>query len=231
MIIHRVSLHRVEHPGRVARSSVGGYPILADGQEWPRCKLCGLREVLFFQMDLPGESGLPFAAGSHLLVFMCPKHNEIPALGSDVASGGRLPDGYWDRNEGHYRLILNPPGVPEVVHEREPHLIYSEMVLHADEEAASGPEAPYLYGSEGFKVGGIPSWAQDPEEHRCSCGAAMAFICQVPLDHGFLKDEQADSQPDSFSTEEYCLFLGNEVYIFGCNSQCGPLSVWAVVQN
>jgi hypothetical protein len=231
MIVHRVSLRHVEILARVVRSSVGGYPILADGQGWPRCKLCDARQVLFFQMDLSGEFGLAVAPGSHLLVFMCPKHNEIPALGDELASEGRLPEGYWDRNEGHDRLILNPPDRPEVIHEREPDLIYSEMVLNRDEEAVSGLDAPFVPGSHGFKVGGVPSWAQDPEDYRCTCGSEMAFICQVPLNFGFRKAEQAECQPDSFSPEEYSLFLGNEVYIFGCTSQCDPLSVWATIQN
>jgi hypothetical protein len=231
MIAHSVSLNHPEDLARVARSSIGGYPILADGQGWPRCKLCDSQQVLFFQMDLSSEFGLPFASGSHLLVFMCPRHNEIPALGDELAVGGKLPEGYWHQNEGHYGLIMNPPGVPEVVHEVEPHLIYSEVLFQANEETTSGPDAPHVYGSEGFKVGGVPSWAQNPESYWCSCGSEMAFICQVPLDFGFRKAEQADSQPESFSTEEYCLFLGNEVYIFGCTSQCEPLSVWAVVQN
>jgi hypothetical protein len=41
----------------------------------------------------------------------------------------------------------------------------------------------------------------------------------------------APRQPDSFSNDDYCLLLGNEVYIFACEAQCDLRAVHVVVQN
>ncbi|MFJ8667055.1 hypothetical protein [Streptomyces sp. NPDC093600] len=50
------------------RNSVGGWPFLDEGQEWPDC-FCGEQMVLFFQLDIPSDLD-PFG-GDHLLVFHC----------------------------------------------------------------------------------------------------------------------------------------------------------------
>src|SRR6185503_9030224 len=93
------------------------------------------------------------------------------------------------------------------------------------------PASHFLVGSGGVKVGGTPSWVQQPEVHVCCCGSRMAFIGQVPLDHPFPKLPDAPEQPDTFSAEDYCLFLGNETYLFACERQCHPGAVWPVLQN
>lgn len=240
MITHRITLSRVKKGAAAPRCSAGGSAILARGQTYPTCKLCRARLVLFFQFDLDEAFELPFQAGSHLTVFMCPTHNEIHSL---CPESGRnyelppeypyrtLPKRYWDHNPGHFRLLLNPPGVREVVHEPDTHLVSQSMRFKKTAETVEDHGLGEILGSQGFKVGGLPAWSQDPEYYRCSCGAAMRFVCQLPGMFGFDKQPEAPEQPNSFSRTQYCLFLGNDVYLFACEEQCRPEAVWVVLQN
>src|SRR5882672_822933 len=108
MIIQKVLFDEVEDKSKLLRSSIGGYPILAEGQEWPKCKICSEHQVLFFQLDIIEQFELPFKTGSHLSAFMCINHDEPikPPLWPKYS--GRLPDNYWDYTEegnlGHYKL-------------------------------------------------------------------------------------------------------------------------------
>ena len=122
------------------------------------------------------------------------------------------------------------PGSSEATLEEEPHLA-SHPLHFAEQDGITRVVAGFEIGAEGLKVGGTPSWAQEREPHRCSCGAEMSFIAQVPANFGFRRRPAAPEQPDSFSADDYCLFLGNEVYLFGCTRQCHPRAVWPVVQN
>jgi len=230
MKTHRVVLNRVGQAGRVARSSVGGYPVLAADQEWPLCGLCGARQVLFFQLDLPARLGLPFEDGSHLAVFACAVHKAPPASPPPAA---RLPAEYLRPGGGHYRLVLNRPAASERVLELEPRLVHLEIALTAEVETLEreGPGAGYDVGSEGFKAGGVPSWAGPPERRQCACGAEMGFLCQVPLDYGFLKSPAAPPQPDAPSPAHYTLFEGSELYVFACAAQCSPYAVWPIARE
>ncbi|MGW1494045.1 hypothetical protein [Streptomyces sp. NPDC002402] len=74
---------------RPTRNSVGGWPFLDDGQEWPRC-FCGERMALFFQLDVPAD--VEAFGGDHLLVFHCGAHNEAS---DPVTADGRLVPRYW----------------------------------------------------------------------------------------------------------------------------------------
>ena len=62
-------------------------------------------------------------------------------------------------------------------------------------------------GRSEFKIGGVPSWAQDPAFYRCACGAEMVYLSQVPVDLGFEKRADRPEQPDTFSSDHYGLFL------------------------
>jgi len=173
---------------------------------------------LFFQLELRPEFELPFEPNSHLLVFQCPVHEDIPTLWYEED----LPPEYWLENNGHYALILNRPGQVESLEATDPAVEFApmEFELHKAVTRLAGMiTEQFPVGKPGFKVGGVPSWAQNPESHRCCCGAEMAFICQIP------------QEPDPFSSSECSLFLGNAIYIFACAAQCHPMAVWAVVQN
>jgi hypothetical protein len=85
---------------------------------------------------------------------------------------------------------MNPPGVKEQRFELEPHLVHHAMKFRKTLENPTDHGLGNIVGVQGFKVGGIPSWIQDPEYYVCSCGGTMRFICQLPGDHGFPKTAQ-----------------------------------------
>lgn len=203
------------------RDSIGGSPVLPAGQEWPVCPKSGERMVLFFQFDIRPEFALPFAPGSHFSVFMSPQVNEIPTF-NFIPSGQRLPERFWTGREPHFSVLLHPPGMPEQpMDPPDSHLEHRRLIF----EPVNAIEEPGLY------LGGKPQWLQDPEEHPGPNGESMAFICQLTENYGFPKRLDAPSQPDSFSHDEYCLFLGNQSYFFGMPSRPEPEAVWVVVQN
>jgi hypothetical protein len=205
--------------------------------------------VLFLQFDVQADFGLPFQTGSHLSVFMCPRHNDAPEMFSDL----QLPAAYWERRlriDGtirFYELFLHRAGVAAHIQAADEHLLPQQIEFELTQEVADNQKIPLLMhpqfpgvslsidetvgGLQGLKVGGQPSWAQGPEVHRCSCGAAMRFLCQIPENWPFPKLPKAPKQADSFSADDYCLFLGNEVYLFACEAQCDPRAVHVVVQN
>jgi hypothetical protein len=59
----------------------------------------------------------------------------------------------------------------------------------------------------------------------------MRLLLQIPEGFGFEMAPGALPQPNSFSTKQYCLFLGNELYLLGCTRQCHPLAVLPVLQH
>lgn len=237
------------------RDSVGGRPILPENVPLPVCE-CGKRMTLYFQFDIRTEFGLPFITGSHLSVFMCACHNDAPA----AIYGEPLPDRFWTSRRSSmkkirfYEILLHGPGIPEVIHSEDERLVaqgmhFSREAEEIRQEDAEGnetvvtlePHPKYpgtsldagkpVRGRPGFKIGGHPSWAQDTELHTCCCGAEMRFLCQIPEDFPFRKRPEAPSQPDSFSANDYALFLGNSIYLFACESQCSQWALIPVCQN
>jgi hypothetical protein len=206
------------------RDSIGGAAVLPAGMKWPHCA-CGQRMVLFFQLDVAEEFGLPFAPGSHLSIFMCPADNDAP----EQFRKHRLPAQIWKRRrqidgkKRFYELVLHRPGSREQVHPVEPSLVRRGLRFDRKPEEVTG--------AQGFKVGGHPFWVQMPSYHQCACGAEMRFLCQLPENFPFRKTREAPEQADSFSRNDYCLFLGNCVYLLACEAQCDPLAVHPVVQN
>jgi hypothetical protein len=223
MHAHRVSDAALGR-GTVSRDSIGGAGVLPADMPWPACE-CGEPMALFFQLDVAAAFGLPFRAGSHLAVFMCPAHNDAP----EQFDTHVLPARHWERRRRidgslrFYEVILFKPGRRERTHPREPHLVPRRLRFEQAIEAVDG--------LQGFKVGGHPFWCQAPAYHACPCGAEMRLLCQVPEDHPFRKAAGAAPQPDAFSATAYGLFLGNAVYLLACEAQCSPFAVHPVVQN
>lgn len=197
---------------RPARNSMGGWPFLDEAQEWPEC-FCGERMALFFQLDIPLD--LEHFGGDHLLVFHCRTHNDA----SDPPTAtGRLVPRYWDAPQLHYprpfwRVLLQRHA-ERPTPEAEPSLRSLPLALSpfVDTPDRHGT------GAQTFKVGGTPSWAQEPEHYTCACGADLVYVCQVPENMEFGDDTDA-------------LFLGNEIYLLACPSHCDPAAVWPVNQN
>lgn len=208
-------------PSVTPRCSIGGSAILPAGLEVPDCRNCGAKLLLFLQYDIDASWSLPFEAGSRLVVFMCPKCNEIPSF--NPFPGGALPADFWLSAEGHFFAAMCKPADEEVILPQKPLLVTKE--LHFEPTAEEG----HMPGS--VCVGGSPFWLQDPERFVCRCGSELAFVSQVAENFGFEKQADAPAQPNSFSADEYCLFLGNEVYVFACPRQCDPRAVWITVQG
>jgi hypothetical protein len=207
-----------------ARNSVGGWPFLAEGQAWPEC-FCGERMALFFQLDVPQRMG-PFS-GDHLAVFHCSAHNDavFPPL-----TEGRLAAEYWDVPQGPYSgsfarvLLQREAALPAPDPDPLIRALPLKLVPFADELDAYG------LGAQGFKVGGVPSWAQDPEYYRCACGVELVYLCQVPENWEFEMYPGSPDQPYSIG-DALTLMLGNEVYLLACPAHCNPAAVWPVNQR
>src|SRR5215469_15924691 len=75
---HRVTWQAVADADEVIRSSVGGSPVLPDGEVWPVCAEphCHRPMALFFQIEIEARFALPFASGSILSVFQCLDHDD-----------------------------------------------------------------------------------------------------------------------------------------------------------
>lgn len=211
------------------RNTVGGVPFMPAGVSVPRCRICNAPMVLFFQMDIQAEFEIPFEDGSHLLIFMCPTHNEATGLAS-LYNDVPLPDQYWQSDEGHYALFLFPPCQLQNDGHMDEHIESFQVTFdRALEEVQTFED--FDVGSYCFKVGGVPGWMNYCVDKRCTCGGKMSFVCQIPDGFGFKKIPTAPEQPDSFSASEYCLFLGNQVYVLACELQCNPRAVIAVCDN
>ena len=228
--MHCFELTMVSAAAPDPRGFVGGTPPLPAGSDWPRCRLCGDDLVHFLDVTLPGESA-PFRAGSRLQIFACRRHDDIAGTTysdygrfASAAGSRRLPEGYWGISDGHYLIRLLPPDAGVVPGRPETRLAPRNLSQARAEDSRTRP-------NPAFKLFGHPSWAQDPEEHECSCGAAMRLLLQVPADFGFDRAPGAPDQPNSFSRSHYALFLGNELYLLACPAQCHPLAVWPVLQN
>ncbi|WP_327325639.1 hypothetical protein OG735_26555 [Streptomyces sp. NBC_01210] len=209
---------------RPARNSVGGWPFLDDGQEWPRC-FCGERMALFFQLDVPADVE-PFG-GDHLLVFHCGAHNEAS---DPVTADGRLVPRYWAAPQppypGTFWRVLRQRDAARPTTEPEPAVRALPLTLRPFVDTPDGER-----GAQGFKVGGTPSWAQFPEHYRCACGAELLFVCQVPEGWEFDVRPGLPEQPYTLGSDSYVLFLANEVYLLACPARCDPAAVWPVNQN
>ena len=203
------------------RNTIGGWPILAAGEAWPLC-YCGERMVFFFQVDVP--PGVPAFGGHHLLVFQCPTHD-------DVAVGpAQLPERFWDEAAEPYegpfwRILFRTAGAPAA--DADPYLQGHRLAVRPDTESVD----EYGRGSQGFKLGGVPSWAQYPEHYRCACGTDLAFVCQVPENFGFDMWPMKAQQSGGTSDDQVHLFLGSEIYILACPARCHPEAAWPVLQN
>ncbi|MFJ3728879.1 hypothetical protein ACIPYQ_40855 [Streptomyces sp. NPDC090045] len=210
---------------RPTRNSLGGWPFFEAGQQWPEC-FCGERMTLFFQLDIPADVG-PFS-GDHLSVFHCHEHNDAT---DPQMTNGRLVPRYWDAPQPplpspFWRVLLQRNATQEAP-EPDPSVCALPLALRSFEDT---PTAPRGIGAQMFKVGGTPSWAQDPEYYRCACGAELMYVCQVPENMEFAVSPDAPEQPYSMP-DSYGLFLGNEVYLLACPDHCDPAAVWPVNQH
>lgn len=212
------------------RGFIGGAPPLPTDSAWPTCRLCGDDLVHFLDIEL-AEGVSPFKPGSRLQIFTCRQHDDIAGTiysnydpFQSATMSKQLPDRYWEITDGHYLLRLLPPNAPVSENSVETRLVLQNLRQLKREDSEHNPLVA-------FKLFGHPSWAQDPEEHLCCCGNPMRLLLQIPENAGFDMTAGAPQQPNSFSRSQYCLFLGNELYLLACTAQCHPLALWPVLQN
>lgn len=212
------------------RGFIGGTPPLPAESDWPSCRMCSNDLVHYLDLELP-EGCSPFKAGSRLQVFGCREHDDIAGtiysnyerFGA-ITRAKRLPENYWEITDGHYLLRLLPPRMPLKSGSKENRLALRNLRLTKKEDSEAEPLMS-------FKLLGHPAWSQDPENHVCSCGEPMRLLLQIPESVGFDMAPGAPQQPNSFSREQYCLFLGNELYLLACTGQCNPLALLPVLQH
>lgn len=228
------------------RNTIGGWPVLPAQEPWPLC-FCGERMVLFFQFDIPSD--IAAFGGDHVLVFQCPAHNDAVVTEGALE---RLPERFWDNPPPLYtapgafwRIMLHRDDTVPAVN-ADPYLLPRVLNIqpttehvtlwHPDEGLADEGDTDQAFADRGvgrreFKIGGVPSWAQERESYTCCCGAELVYVCQVPEDTGFDKQPHQPEQLDTFNSNKYGLFLGNENYILACPAHCHPAAAWPVNQN
>jgi hypothetical protein len=185
--------------------------------------------VFYFQLDFLKAFELPLRSNSHMLVFMCPLHNDMPTEMIDNTDG-RLPDQYWQKTFGHYALILNQPNSQEKSCPKEQMIVEKSLSFESEEEDVAW-DGHNEHGTPGFKIGGVPSWRGEQIDLECCCRGEMIFVCQVPAKFGFEKTSKAPTQPAAVATNQYTLFLGKDTSIFACKNQCSPFSLYAVTDS
>lgn len=222
------SLHVTSEAALAACGRIGSAPQVPIGDEWPRCRICNDELVAFLDLVLPVSDSSSFASGSRLQIFACRQHDDIAgtiysdyAAFSTASQSHALPPHYWDISDGHYLLRLLPPSQKTAGARNELRLLPQFIVATPTRDD----------GEDGFKLFGDPFWVQDAELHNCVCGAPMRLLLQIPVGYGFRMADHAPQQPNSFSATEYCIFLGNQLYLFGCTKQCHPQALWPVLQN
>jgi hypothetical protein len=229
MRVHYINVEQPDKAEKQPRATIGGSPILTADQEWPHCRLCKSPMVFYFQLDLLKAFELPLRSRSHMLVFMCPVHNDLPTEMVDNTDK-HLPDQYWQKTFGHYAFILNGPKSDEKCCPREKVIVEKALSFVSEEEDVAW-DGRIEHGTPGFKIGGVPRFRGEQANLECCCGGEMIFVCQVPAKFGFAKQSKAPVQPAAVATDEYNLFLGKETSIFACKNQCSPYALYAVTQS
>lgn len=214
----------VEDESVVHRDSIGGYALLPKDESWPLCPASGKHMVLFLQLDLRAEFGLGLPEGWHLSVFMSPEVNEIPSFEFPEADE-LLDEKFWEQREPHCRVFLHHRDQESRSKRIDPYLAYRRLEFHHLDVSSDSPH------STDIVVGGGPAWLQDPQVPASPHGDPLLFLMQVPENYPFPRRQDAPEQPDSFSAADYCLFLGNSVYVFAVPGNDHPESVWITVQS
>lgn len=205
--------------GVSTRDSIGSDAWLSESSSVPICLNCQSEMQLFLQFDINEEFKTKLKESSHFVLFMCPICNEIPSF--DFFTNRKLCSSFWEKNLHFYTVLFRPitklKAIPSNSNLEEASLIFIKSQRSLTQPVIS--------------VGSTPVWIQDEESFQCCCGEEMSFFCQISENYPFKKTKLAAEQPDSFSADDYCLFLGNEIYIFACSNSCDERAVWISVQH
>lgn len=175
-----------EGDGAPFDNKLGGAPF---GGESPSCKKCKRPMALLLQLDIASlPDGSPVAGEGFLQVFHCGQ-SRCESGDMVYAPGGsgvalRLLDKGASRSKASSKKKTSAPGagrasrivgwtkttdVPSAGDLDDPSLDQKEMRL-IRERACSSDD----------KLGGYPSWIQNPRPSRCpTCGQPMSFVAQL----------------------------------------------------
>lgn len=235
-----VLLKHYEDENRIVRSSIGGRPIMAMGQSWPKCKRCKNEMCLVIQFDIRPQFHTRLLAQSHLLVFSCPQHQDPNP--SETS-----------------RLILNPPGVEEVILPPDPLLLSFELFFQESAPVILGggppqnktisiqvpgnlvpPEETKSCTRCGAKLIQIWRSANEtlslPVKHPCDSGQALQFEDVLLAPPFALNKRQIDKLPRT-PADPRCFYAAGFwttsacSRLYACAAQCSPYSVYAEVWN
>ncbi|PXF46955.1 hypothetical protein BWQ96_03293 [Gracilariopsis chorda] len=262
-----VLLHpRCAHVADPIASKVGGKPAWPTAEEWPTCKEHNRALIPVIQLTQNDVPELPFPVMSDLFQLLwCPEDH-------DEAGYGPLITTRWRNSSSLGPLLKNIPCpkedymtsshvpkecavYPERIIESNPMPDNTEQITmwineHAKEDldALGIPqdyrEDAYCFFAEApsTKVGGFPSWVQDPAEASCRCGEDMQLLLTVSSDDvgdGFSgyrwapsdvrRDETGFRDCTSIQGTELCIGDCGRVYVFIC-AHCESRPVESVFQ-
>ncbi|PXF46925.1 hypothetical protein BWQ96_03263 [Gracilariopsis chorda] len=264
-----VLLHpRRKHVADPLASKVGGKPAWPVGEEWPNCDNHQKPFVLVIQLTQNDVPELPFPMNLDLFQLLwCPDDHVATLYGplvitrwrSSTSLGSLLKSIPWidEKFEAEYpEQVPNECAVyPERITESDPTPEnIDEISAWINENAKEDLDAlrvlpgyredAYSLFAEGpgTKVGGFPSWVQDPWEPSCECGRDMQYLLTVSSDDvgdGFSgyrwapsdvrRDETGLRIPDSIEGSGLCLGDAGRVYVFIC-THCESLPISSIFQ-
>jgi len=217
------------------KSKMGGVPNLQGFQSWPTCRVC--RTPMNFVMQLYQEDfeKFYFPPGKNIFqVFRCPN---IDCLNNFNESYDLLTEAYYH----HVSRVTNKPLEKPVIQksdlekevpdcffkpqETKDYPNYQEIPGYDEFDRKHGnTDTDNLFWAEfqprtGTKVYGYPSWSQDPDVPRCSCGNEKDFIFQLSSED--LEDGQ-EWPPPSGEWSPHGIMIGDvgSLFFFVCKS-CG----------
>ncbi len=198
-----------EPGGDAARSRLPGVPLLATGEEWPRCGECAAAMPLALQLaraDAPAEPAPIFPPrATHLQFFYCTSgdcgvrdaaspasRNKLIRFiesGEPASSVPEFDHGFAPRDivrfERHEETPADDdvPGLDDELREAREQLADRARDGDAseEEETLAGPRT-------GEKLLGWPNWTQGSEWESCPrCSERLALVFQVDADEGPLE--------------------------------------------
>jgi hypothetical protein len=208
-------------------SFVGGRPKIPEGTDFSLCNMCGARQGFFLQVAFPPKT--PWA-GSSLAIFHCTSCVDddylIPGMLKNPR-GAHVPLKFLRHYQTNFRFVTFDTAKGRL------RIDYSERVAFRRISMEPSPK-PTL---KQHKIGGVPSWVMEDEAPASTDTGNMDFLLQLlpgltfPILDGAPRQRELDltGVPAESPNEEYQLFIGNALYLFGCPGDAERL-VYAITQ-
>ncbi|GIW28737.1 MAG: hypothetical protein KatS3mg070_2100 [Meiothermus sp.] len=198
----------------------GGVPRMPAELELPRCQRCGDEQTFFFQVAFPEKH---LWHGWVMCVFSCSScfDKYDPSPRGHYTAPDVLPDGYLDRLETDYRIILYPADSPTARMRTEARQLLKFEEIRFEKLRVNNRHYE-------TKLGGKPFWIDDPRpiEEIEYMGGHFVFIGQFMEEFNFFPALE-DAPPPKASgqwirtkpVKAYGLFhVGGNFLFFGTTS-------------